>query len=192
MFPYAVLVPHVAALLAYLAGLAVAIILLVRAKGRAAILAAVGFALLVLISVGQIVLALPSVNVQFFRVGQWLAWVLNCCCSMFDVAAIACLIVAIWQAVSGVGTEEVEEEPSDTAEPPAEEEEVIVDVFEEAPEAAYATAKLEDAPEEGAEQALEGEILEDTPSESPYATKVLRETPEEAADTLGEAVEESE
>jgi hypothetical protein len=178
MFPYAVLVPHVAALLAYLAGLAVAIILLVRAKGRAAILAAVGFALLVLISVGQIVLALPSVNVQFFRVGQWLAWVLNCCCSIFDVAAIACLIVAIWQAVSGVGTEEVEE--------------VIVDVFEEGPEAAYATAKLEDAPEEGVEETLEGEILEDTSSESPYATKVLKETPEEAADTLGEAVEESE
>ena len=165
MFSYAGLIPHVAALLAYLAGLAAAIILLVRAKGRAAILAAVGFALLALVSVGQIVLALPSVNVQFIRVGQWLAWVLNCCCSMFDVAAIACLIVAIWQAVSGAGTEEVEE--------------VIVDVSEEAPEAAYATAKLEDALEEDVEEALEGEILEDNLSESPYATKVLRETPED-------------
>ena len=159
MFPgYATLVPHVAALLAYLAGLAVAIFLLVRSRGRAAILAAVGFGLLTLISLGQIVLILPPVSGQFFRIGQWLAWVLNCCCSIFDIAAITCLIVAIWQAVSG--TEPLEEE-------------VIVDVFDQVPgEAPSATMVLEER--------LEGEILEDTPAKSPYATRVLRETQEEA------------
>jgi hypothetical protein len=28
-----------------------------------------------------------------------------CCCSVFDIAAIVCLIVAIWQAMSSTGTE---------------------------------------------------------------------------------------
>ncbi len=171
VFPgYATLIPHVAALLAYLVGLVIAIILLVRAKGTAAILAVVGFALLILISIGQIVLSLPPVIRELYR-AMWAVWVLNCCCSLLDVAAVACLIVAIWQAVSGTGAGDVlyTDEPL--------EEEDVLDVFEETPQAApSATVKLEDEPEE----ALEGEILEDTQAESPYTTKVLRETQEEA------------
>ncbi len=99
---YAALVPHVAALLGHLAGLVVAIILLIRAKGTATILAVVGFALLTLISIGQIALALPAVSRQLFRVGPlWLGWPLNCCCGFLDLAAIVCLIIALWQAFSG-------------------------------------------------------------------------------------------
>jgi len=146
---------------------------LVRSKGKTTILAAVGFGLLVLISLGQIVLALPPLTRQFFLVGQWLAWVLNCCCSILDMAAIVCLIVAIWQAVSGTDAGDVAQEVAYTVEPL--EEEMVVEAFEEAPEETpYATMVLEET--------LEGEILEDTPVESPYTTQVLPETQEEAAE----------
>jgi hypothetical protein len=151
---YAVLVPHVAALLAYLAGLIVAIFLLVRARGTAAILAVVGFAVLILISIGQIVLAVPPVNRELFRAGQWSVWGLNCCCSILDVGAIVCLIVAIWQAVLGTGAGETAEGV------------VTVDTPEEqaAPgETPYGTRVLEET--------LEGQVLEDTQTESPYATQ---------------------
>ena len=115
--PYTVLVPYVAALLGHLAGLVVAIILLARAKDTAAILAVVGFALLTLVSIGQITLALPAVDRQIFHVGLWLRWPLNCCCGFFDLAAIVCLIIALWQALSGQIVKEaeitvLEEEPA--------------------------------------------------------------------------------
>jgi hypothetical protein len=104
---YAGLVPYAAALLAHLAGLVVAIILLVRAKRTPAILAVVGFALLVLINLAQLILRLPPV-VRSLAFGNpaW-TWFLNCCCSVFDAGAIACLIVAIWQALSAAGVGEV-------------------------------------------------------------------------------------
>ena len=120
--PYPAFVPYVAALLGYLAGLVVAIILLIRARGTAAILAVVGFALLTLVSIGQIGLALPAVGRQIARVGPLsLGWPLHCCCGIFDLAAIVCLIVALWQALSGQTVEEaetptLEEEPA-TEEP---------------------------------------------------------------------------
>jgi hypothetical protein len=188
MFPvYAVLIPYVAAMLAHLAGLAVAIFLLIRSKGKAAILAALGFALLILINIGQIVLALPPVSGWLFSVGPWLIWALYCCCSILDMVAIACLIIAIWQAVLGTDTGDVAQEAAYTTE--FSEKEVVVNAFEEAPEEAESvTGKLEDAPEETPyvtrvlDETLEGEILEDTPVESPSVTQVLPETQEEAAE----------
>lgn len=165
VFLYAALVPYVAALLAYLAGLVVAIILLIRVKGTASILAVVSFALLALISVGQIVLALPPVSRQFFRVGPWSVWFLNCCCGIFDVAAIVCLVVAIWQAVSSTGTGET------------------------AKETAYATETLEEPAEESP---YATKVLDETesPEKSPYATQVLDETEaEEIVEASWEAVE---
>lgn len=185
IFPYAALIRHVVALLMHLAGLVVAIFLLVRAKGRAAILAAVGFALLVLISIGQIALTLPPVSREFYRVGgQWSVWVYNCCCSIFDIAAIVCLIVAIWQAVLGTGAHDVAQEAAKPLK-----EEVVVDVFEEASEeVASATVKPEGTSRENPyatkvlEETLEGEILEDTGVESAYTTQVLHDIQEEAVE----------
>jgi hypothetical protein len=92
----------VAALLAHLAGLVASVVLLLRSKSRAAILAVVGFGLLALITMTQIVLGLPPVSRAVFR-AAWVIWVLDCCCSVFEVAAVVCLIVGIWQAVSGSG-----------------------------------------------------------------------------------------
>ena len=174
-FMYANLIPYVAALLVYLAGLAVAVILLIRAKGKAAILAVVGFALLVLISIGQIVLAVLPVAVNLYRF-TWLVWILNCCCSIFIMAAIVCLIIAIWQAVSGPSAKDVAQEAEYATDPL--EGEMGLDAFEESPKVASATVKLEDA----AEDMIEGEILEDIQVESPNVTKVLQETQEEAAE----------
>jgi hypothetical protein len=153
-FLYAGIVPHVVAVLAYLAGLIVAIILLVRTKARAATLALVGFALLMLITLGQIVLSLPQLTREFVRV-QWLVWVLSCCCSVLDLAAIVCLIVAIWQAVTGAGKQDAVEDvvylddmPAETAKP------------DETPEGSpFATQKLSDSDDEWEE----GEIVEDVP-----------------------------
>jgi len=182
---YAGLLPHVAALLAYLGGLVVAIILLVRVKGRAAILAAVGFGLLTLIALGQIVLALPPLSREFFRV-QWLAWGLSCCCSILDIGAIVCLIIAIWQAVTGTGAGGTAQEAVYTAdiveEAPEEAEYATVKLAEEPEESSSGTAELEDAPRDTPyatrvlEETLEGEVIEDTAQDSPYATRTLDET----------------
>jgi len=124
---YALIVPYAAALLAHLAGLVVAIILLVRVKGTPAILALVGFALLALFDVAQIILGLPFVTASITSgTAAWM-WFLNCCCSIFDVAAVVCLIVAIWQAVSATGGEmaeevaEISEEVVEEIEEPSEE-----------------------------------------------------------------------
>lgn len=98
---YVSLITPIGAMLAHLAGLVVAIILLVRVKGTPAILAAVGFALLTLISLAQIILRIPAVITSLYRGPRWIGWPLNCCCGLLDVAAVVCLIVAIWQAVAG-------------------------------------------------------------------------------------------
>ncbi len=180
---YLMLIPRLVLLLVYLAGLVVAILLLVRAKSTAAILAAVAFGLLILVSLGQIVLSLPPVAEQLFFTSQWLSLSLSCCCSLFDVAAIVCLIVALWQAVSGTSAKETEQESF--YDETWEEQDEVVDVPEQAPdEATYATEKLETPTDQYATEVLEGEVIEETP----YATKVLSDTPEE---TAKEASEES-
>ena len=98
--------------LAHLAGLIVAIVLLRKAKGTPAILAAVAFGLLFLQDLGAIVrrIFLDRVlgnltNIQ----GVW--EINNCCCGILQLAAAICLVIALWQALAGTGTaaEEVEE-----------------------------------------------------------------------------------
>ena len=147
-FLYAGVIPHVAALLAYLAGLVVAIILLIRTKSRAATLALIGFALLMLIALGQIVLVVPRLIPELGQV-QWLVWVLSCCCSLLDLAAIGCLIVAIWQAVTGTGKKDSAEDVVYSGEMVEDwEEEPSVDVSDAEPDVSpFATTKLDETPE---------------------------------------------
>lgn len=88
--------------IAHLAGLIVAIILLSRRKGTPAILAAVSFGLLFLQDVGQIVRRIfldNSIQGMLGRGGVW--EVSNCCCGLIELAALGCLVVAVYQAVSG-------------------------------------------------------------------------------------------
>ncbi len=96
---YIMIILRFAVLLAYLAGLGIAIWLLIQTKNKAAILAAVSFGLLALISLGQIVLSVPLVAEQLFFASEWLSVGLTCCCTFLDVIAIVGLIVAIWQGV---------------------------------------------------------------------------------------------
>ena len=98
--------PTLPILLVYLAGVVVSIILLIRHKSTPAILALVGFAILLLLGLVGFGRA-PLINALARQGGmQRVATVstsVGCCCSVIDVAAIACLIVAIWQAVAGPG-----------------------------------------------------------------------------------------
>ncbi len=108
-------------ILAHLVGLVVAIILLARKKGLPAVLATVAFALLFLLDIGRIinVAFLRRVLLQAVQSPRAIPWVsgsLDCCCGIFDLAAVILLIVALWQALvkpaSGEGLEEeVEDEP---------------------------------------------------------------------------------
>ena len=146
---YALIIPYLAALLAHLAGLVVAIILLVRSRTTPAVLSVVGFALLALFDLVQFVLGLPPVfQAIIWRSTAWL-WVINCCCSIFDVAAIVCLIVAIWQAISGAGVGGPMGEPWGVPD------------------------FLAGTPEESESAA---ETPENAPEEDPLATRILEET----------------
>ena len=96
--------PALPTLLAHLAGVAVAIVLLVRQRERslAAILAGAGFALLLLTDLAAFARG-PLINLISHRTrgGIRLAVTgVGCCCSVVDVAAIVCLIVALAQALS--------------------------------------------------------------------------------------------
>lgn len=147
---YALIVPYAAALLAHLAGLVVAIILLIRVKGTPAILALVGFALLALFDIAQIILGLPFVTESITSDTDIWMWFLKCCCSIFDVAAVACLIVAIWQAVSATGgemAEEVAEISEEVIEEVTEISEAVVEEIEEPSEEVAETSSEEPAEE---------------------------------------------
>jgi hypothetical protein len=173
-FLYAGIIPHVVAALAYLAGLIVAIILLVRTKARAATLALVGFALLMLITLGQIVLSIPQLTREFVRV-QWLVWVLSCCCSVLDLAAIGCLIVAIWQAVTGTAKKDAAEDVAYPDEMP-----VGTAVLDEMPEGSpFATQKLSDADDEWEEGEIVQDAPEDVSEDTPFATQKLSDPDDE-------------
>ena len=110
--PVSMLVPLAATLLVHLAGLIVAIILLVRVKGTPAILATVAFGLLLVQDIGLIVrsafLDQYIVRQMGFRTISWAMGGLGCCCSLFNLAAFVCLIIALWQALSGQTVEEAE------------------------------------------------------------------------------------
>lgn len=93
--------PLIALTLAYLAGLVVAILLLVKVKGTPAILATIAFGLLFILGVGQIArLAFLDqvVRKQLSQI-RWGIGGFDCCCGILQLAAIVCLIIAIWQAI---------------------------------------------------------------------------------------------
>jgi len=100
--------------LVHLVGLIIAIILIVRKKGTPAFLAAAAFGVLLLGDVGYIL--------RYTFLNDWLReqfdsaigfsqaqFGLNCCCSLFSLTAMVCLIIAIWTAVT---TSPKEETPS--------------------------------------------------------------------------------
>jgi len=99
--------------IAHLAGLVVAIILLFRVKGTPAILATVAFGLLFIQDIGAImrVAFLDKLIIRQMIAGNtpWAMNSLGCCCGLLDLVAIICLIVALWQAVSATGGEQMEE-----------------------------------------------------------------------------------
>ena len=101
-------------ILAYLVGLIVSIILLVKVKGTPAILSTVAFALLFLQNLGSAIFRSAVVTKLVYgntsgQTGLWIGTGTNCCCGILNLAAIVCLIVAIWQAVSGNAEESLEE-----------------------------------------------------------------------------------
>jgi len=147
---YVTILPVLPILLVHLAGLVVAIILLVRRGGTPAILASIGFGVLFIVDLanlgrGPLVRLLTEQARQFVIVNTSA----GCCCSIFDVTAVVCLIVALWQAVSGTGTERTAEELEEVPEE-------VVGILEEAPEeAARPTRVLE---ETLASSTLEGTV----------------------------------
>jgi hypothetical protein len=98
------LLPAIPLLLVHLAGVVVAIILLVRQQKRRipAVLALIGFGLLFVLDGANFARA-PLINFASHQTGVGVRSVVTsvgCCCSVFDVAATTCLIIAIWQALS--------------------------------------------------------------------------------------------
>ena len=107
---FANLLPLLPTLLAHLTGVAVAIILLVRLESRRtpAVFALLGFALLSILDLANVARG-PLIRLLSHRTvsGIRLASVgVGCCYSVFDVVAVVCLIVAIWQAALGRRTKE--------------------------------------------------------------------------------------
>jgi hypothetical protein len=100
-------------IIAYLVGLIVSIVLLVKVKGTPAILSTVAFALLFLQNLGGAIFRSATVTRLIYsntsgRTGPWIGTGTSCCCGILQLAAIICLIVAIWQAVSGKAEESLE------------------------------------------------------------------------------------
>ncbi len=95
---------------AHLAGLVVAVLLLVRRKGTAPILATAAFALLVILDAARIVEAalLPAIarEIRAPRALPWIGGGTACCCGLLDLVAWGCLIAAIWL---GMGRPETEQ-----------------------------------------------------------------------------------
>jgi hypothetical protein len=103
------LLPTIPVLLVHVAGMVVATILLVRRQGRrtAGILALIGFALLVIFDLAAFAQGMLIRLLSRQRaIGIRLAHIsVGCFCNILDVAAVVCLIVAIWQAMSSAGRE---------------------------------------------------------------------------------------
>jgi hypothetical protein len=104
------LLPAIPLVLVHLAGVVVAIALLVRQKGEPmpAVLALMGFGLLFLLDLANFARG-PLINFVIHRVAQGVRLnpgprsvvpSVGCCCSIFEVVAGTCLIIAIWQAMS--------------------------------------------------------------------------------------------
>jgi|YNPNPStandDraft_1061719.scaffolds.fasta_scaffold00547_6 hypothetical protein len=99
-----VILPVLPILLAYLGGVTVALILVIRQRSLPAILALIGFTVLaamVLFNFLRAPVIEFMVRGRIFRNPGVAHAGLGCCCSVFDVAAIVCLITALWQALAG-------------------------------------------------------------------------------------------
>ena len=101
---FANLLPAIPVLLAHVAGMVVAIILVLRPKTKrtAGLLALSGFALLVILDLaefaqGPLIRLLSNQTARGIRLAHVSV---GCCCGAVDIAAIVCLIVAIWQTMS--------------------------------------------------------------------------------------------
>lgn len=104
---FVTVLPLVPLLFVHITGTIVAIVLLFRHEKRRgpAMLALVGFTLLILADLASVAQgALISLLARDIAMGIGLASAsVGCCFSVFEVAAVLCLIVAIWRAVSGAG-----------------------------------------------------------------------------------------
>ncbi len=111
------ILPSLPTLLAHLGGVIAAIMLLSRHKQKQspALLALIGFGVLLLVDLASFARA-PLVNliIRQTRGAQRFLTVntsIGCCCSVIDVAAIVCLILALWQAISGPDAASENREP---------------------------------------------------------------------------------
>lgn len=109
-------IPTVLVLLVHLVLLVVAIVLLVRTKGTPAILAVAAFVLLFLVDIGRLMRVLFLERMIYtgslsYAATGWVTTGLSCCCSLVDIIAVVCLLIAIWQAVSGSKAAPAEVEP---------------------------------------------------------------------------------
>ena len=98
------MLPTVPILLAHLSGVVVAAVLLLRQRHRSvpAILAVAGFGLLLLTDLAAFARG-PLINLIARRTAGGIRLAVTgvgCCCSIFDVAATICLIIALTQALS--------------------------------------------------------------------------------------------
>lgn len=168
---YATIISALPILLVHLAGVVVAVILLVRRRSTPAILALVGFGVLFVVDIANFGRS-PLVGLLARQGGMNWLWIANtgigCCCSIFDVAAIVCLIVALWQAVSGSSVKE-----SATETPSALETPIALETLEEVPEGIVDTSA-------------------EMPEETSRVTRVLEETRAGTTGTSEEAIEENE
>ncbi|RLC89991.1 MAG: hypothetical protein DRI77_15160 [Chloroflexi bacterium] len=83
--------------------------MLVRHRGTPAILALAGFGVLFIVDLVSFGKA-PLIRFLARQTGMRQFVLVNtsvgCCCSVFDMLAIVCLIVALWQTVSGAAAGE--------------------------------------------------------------------------------------
>jgi len=101
---YVTVLPMLPVVLVHLAGVVAAIILLTRRGGTPAILALVGFGVSLVLDLANFG-RVPLIGFLARQTGMRQYLLVNtgvgCCCSVFNMVAGICLIVALWQAVSG-------------------------------------------------------------------------------------------
>ena len=122
-FWYVSVIPALPLLLVHLAGVIVAVILLVRHRGTPAILAVTGFAVLFVWHLATFFtepLARLVVQAGVRPAGAAITSV-GCCCGVLNVIAVVCLIIAIWQAVAGTGDGDEDKEEEEEEEQQEEE-----------------------------------------------------------------------
>ena len=115
-FWYISVVPALPLLLVHLVGVVLAAVLLVRRRSTPAILALIGFAVLFiwhLATFGTEPLARLLVTAGVRPAGAVITSV-GCCCSVLNVIAVTCLIIAFWKAVPGTPSRDEDGEVEQT------------------------------------------------------------------------------